>query len=661
MLNNKVVLHGDFETRSTVDLSKCGVDVYANHPSTDILCFGYCFDDGAVGLIKLGDPLPKDVAAHIKSGGTFIAHNAAFELAIWNLVCVPKYGWPKLSVEQCQCTMVMAYSLGLPGKLEKLAPALGIDQAKDMAGSRVMMQLCKPKIGHAGSLESNDIWHTDHAKYEQLYAYCMQDVVVERAVEKRLVKLSKREQDLWVLDQKINARGIPVDVPLASRAMVFVEEETKRLDEEMRLVTRNEVSTCKANIEMAKWVNRQGVKTDGVAKADVLDLLKKEDLPIHVQKVLHLRQEAAKSSTAKIKAMVLGASKDGRVRGSMQFNAANTGRWGGRRIQPQNFPRSSVKQHIIESFLKDLKTQYLEELTLMYGSFNDILSQSLRGFIVPPPGREFIVGDWAGIEARVLAWLAGHDKITKLFANDEDVYIYEARNIYGKKEINKDERQIGKVAVLALGYGGGVGAFQQMAKTYGVKVSDEKADDVKVKWRSANQPIVKFWYQLEEAAMAAILCPGKLFNVGMQPNAKIQYKQMGSFLLCRLPSGRVISYPYPKIEPKETPWGEMKDCITYMTEVAIKNNKWERVSTYGGSLAENVTQATAADILRNGIVTLEEDGHEVIFHVHDEIVVEQPIGKSTVERVEQLMCKTPDWAKGLPLKVEAWKGSRYRK
>jgi len=648
------VLHGDFETRSCADLPKCGVDVYANDPSTDILCFGYSFNDEPVQLIKLGDPLPTRIRNHIESGGRFVAHNAAFELAIWNKVCVRKYGWPKLDPNQCRCTMVMAYALGLPGSLQKVAPALGIEQQKDMAGSRVMLQLSKPKIGHTES----DLWHTDQAKYEQLYRYCIQDVEVEKAVEKRLIPLSLDEHAYWVLDQEINENGIPIDTALASIAMRYVAEETKRLDEMMRKATNNEVATCSANVELSKWINRQGVKTEGVAKNDVTVLLEKE-IPENVREVLLLRQEAAKSSTAKIKAMVASASKDNRIRGTMQFNAAHTGRWGGRRIQPQNFPRSTLKQHYIESFLEDLKTQSLDELSMVYGSFNGVLSQSIRGFIVAPKGNDFIVSDWAGIEARILAWLSNHKKLIKLFENNEDVYVYEARNIYGKSDISKDERQIGKVAVLALGFGGGMVAFQKMAVGYGVKISDERADDIKVKYRNANRPIVDYWYALENAAMEAVNSPGSIVHAANFP--KVQYLVRGSFLLCRLPSGRVISYPYPKIQPTKTPWGDMKDALTYMCEDPNQNNKWVRVSTYGGSLCENVTQAVAADILRNGLKSLKKAGYKTIFHVHDEIITEQPIGFGSVEEVEKIMCTTPEWAKGMPLKAEGWRGSRYRK
>lgn len=346
------VLHGDFETRSACDLKTAGADVYARHPSTEILCFGFKFDDEPTELIKKGEPLPQRVTTHIQSGGTFIAHNAPFELAIWNHTCVPKYGWPSLSVEQTFCTMAMAYSMALPGSLEKAAAATGIDQQKDMAGSRIMLQLAQPReILPWGEI----VWWEDPVKFERLYEYCKQDILVEAELYKRLLKLSDSERKIWLLDQKINQRGIQIDIKAANAAIEMVELEKKRFDMEIQKVTDNYVPTCNATKCLTDWIRFQGVSVDGVAKSDVIDLLANENLPEKVRKALLLRQEAAKSSTAKLKSMLSRADETGRVRGIFQYHGAGTGRWAGRGIQPQNFPRNVISQKEIEDVFEILE------------------------------------------------------------------------------------------------------------------------------------------------------------------------------------------------------------------------------------------------------------------------------------------------------------------
>lgn len=657
------VLHGDFETRSACDLKKSGAEVYARHPSTDMLCFGFAFDDEPVQLIKLGEALPKRVGDYIESGGTFIAHNAPFELAIWNHVCAFVYGWPLLRPEQTLCTMAMSYAMALPGSLEKAAAAAGIDAQKDMAGHRIMMQLSQPReLLPDGTVR----WWVDPEKFEKLYAYCKTDIEVERKLFKRLVQLSPKERHLWLLDYKINQRGVGIDLPAVKNAIALVESEKDRLDKRIREITGNQVATCAATAQLRNWIRYLGVEVESVAKADVVEMLGDEALPVQARTALVLRQEAAKTSTAKLDKMVTAAGDDGRIRGIFQYHGASTGRWAGRLIQPQNFPRQTLSPEEIEGvfdILKGDQTQARDLLEMLYGPPLSIVSECLRGFIVPREGHDLIAADLSAIEGRVLAWLAGEEWVLEIYRGDGKMYEHAAAKIYRvpAHEITKDDprRQIGKVSELALGFQGGKGAFQMMAKGYGVKVTDEEAEAIKVAWRESRPATVKYWKDLEQAAHSAIRNPSHKFSAGAR-GRECTYLMNGSFLWCRLPSGRVLCYPYARLELKDTPWGQKVDGMTYMAMDGV-TNKWDRVHAYGGLLGENNTQAVARDVLAEGIVRAESQEYAVVMHVHDEIVSEVPRGWGSVEELERIMSVVPAWAIGLPIAANGWRGNRYQK
>lgn len=346
----------DFETRSAVDLRKAGVDVYASDASTDALCLAWAVDDAPVEIWRLGDPMPFDLFFEIEDGAEVYAWNAPFEWHIWNLCCVPKYGWPPLPIEQLFCSMAMSYAMAMPGKLENCAIAIGSKLQKDMTGNRVMMQLSQPRAFENGK---TIWWRPSQAKdnkdlaeilekFEKLYNYCIQDVEVEREIAKNLVPLSRQEREIWLLDFEINRRGVRIDASAVLSAMALLDFEKEFNTREMRRMTGNMVSTPDAVAQIKFYLESKGLDVPSLAKADVLDMLALDDLPDDCRRVLELRKSSAKSSTAKLDAMFQGASNDGRVRGCFQYHGAATGRWSGRRIQLQNLPRSKIKQDEIE-------------------------------------------------------------------------------------------------------------------------------------------------------------------------------------------------------------------------------------------------------------------------------------------------------------------------
>jgi DNA polymerase len=679
----------DFETRSQIELKKAGLHNYATDPSTGVHCLSYGSDPEHVKTWAEGEPFPEDLTRHIAAGGIVTAWNAAFELAIWNLCCVRKYGWKPLPVSQVRCSMVRAYAMALPGALDDAAPALGVDQRKDSAGHRIMLQLSKPK-------KDGSMWRRedDLDKFLVLYAYNAQDVRTELSCLDRLMELSPSEIALWELDHKINNRGVLCDLVSVEKAITIIQSEQKRLNGEMLKATGGVVGSCTEVQMLGKWIKSQGVEMEGLAKADVLNALAgiKEDnielegftltsteeisLPPAVRRALELRQEAAKSSTAKLIAMREKSSADGRLRNMHQFHAASTGRWAGRGVQVQNLSRAreGIKQEDIDAMFLMLDNK--EMFDLFYGPSMAAVSDCIRGMLIAGEGNELVACDFSAIEARVLAWSAGQESVLEIFRGHGKIYEHAAAGIYHVplEEVTKDQRLRGKIAILALGYQAGLGAFQTMAKNYGVKVPDDEAEAIKRAWRVANQKIVQYWYALEEAVLGAMK-NGNVTSAGAR-GREVKFRKAGSFLWALLPSGRALCYPYPELRMVTTPWGEEKEQLTFMTVIdqtqkkkaktlpdPSARGKWQRTSTYGGSLAENMTQAIARDLLADAMVAIEAEGIEIVAHVHDEVVAEvkQFRAQYALERMVALMSEAPAWAEGLPLAAEGFHGRRYRK
>lgn len=683
------ILHIDFETYSACDLKKAGVHAYAEHPTTGVWCAAYAFDDGPVQIWVAGEPCPPEIDEHIRAGRAVWAHNAVFERLIIREILFRFFGWPALFIEQTHCTMAMAMAMALPPALDRAAAALGMAERKDHEGHRIMKQLAAPIV------EKRRLLHPGPPKFctpethwelhVRLREYCKQDLVVERGLGKRLLQLSARQRRDWILNERMNDRGIAIDIESCKKALAFVEVEVERLNGEIHAATDGAIHTTGQNVAIVKWLQKNGLpQLNSLAKDEVLEALLDEELPPRVRKVLSIRQEAAKSSTKKIKAMLESVCKDGRARGTQQWCAAFTGRAGGRRLQPHNLPRPILDYATIQLIFD---SGFNRDFIGLLGRPMHVLSDCLRSFLISAPGKTFVSADLAQIEARVLAWLAGQEDKLQAFREGKDLYCTTATNILrvlGKRDepvTKKDatlRQNYGKTPELACGYQGGKHAFVTMGKNLGTQYLVKDAIQIVKGWRATNKQIVNYWYRLEEAALAAVASPGVPYYAG-----RIKFKTSGSFLICKLPSGRVIVYPYPRIERVRFTYEDdegvsrtvEKDGLTYQT-VHETDNQWGRTKTYGGKLAENVTQATAFDVLADGAYRLEGAGYPLVLTVHDEAVPEisladlnyervlSPAGhetKTALEHINAIMAVVPEWAPGLPIESSGWVGDRYRK
>jgi DNA polymerase len=650
-------LHLDVETRSAVNLKRVGPWVYAQHPSTGPWCTCWAIGDGAIQTWRPGDPAPAELVEHVTAGYPIIAHNAmSFERVIWRHVLATRYGWPEPTLAQWHCTGALAAAMALPRSLDEAARALGLPVQKDMAGHRLMLQMARPRlIEPDGSI----VWWDVPDKVRRLIAYCRQDVEVERALHQRLRLLPDGEREVFLLDARINERGIAVDLELVEAAEALVAESQAQLDAEMRKLTGGVVEKATQSGRLLTWLHARGVEADSVDKPAVAELLD-TGLPDDVRRVLEVRAEAARSSTAKLKAFRARTCRDGRLRDNLLYHGAGTGRWSGRGVQLQNLPRPSVVADT-EAAITAIKREEHWWIDAFYGPPMAVVSDCLRGTLIASPGMELIAADFAAIEARVLAWLAGQRHLIRLFATGGDAYRHMAAEIYRRSAdaIAKGsiERQLGKQAVLGCGYGIGAPKFRATCAKAGIRIGEAMAERVVQTYRTTNGRIVALWRGLEHAALRALEQPGMIVPAAA---GRVRFRINDDFLWLVLPSGRPLAYAKPRIEDVETPWGELRPQVTYLGVNSI-TRAWERQSAYGGKWTENVVQAIARDLLAAAMLRLEQAGYPIVLSVHDELVAEVPAGADSVEEFEAIMCRMPDWAEGCPVAAEGWRDLRYRK
>lgn len=721
----------DFETRSEVDIRTAGPWKYAEHPSTQVICLWVKVDDHSTSLwvpawvreiVPEINPQDINLTALLAWDRTITweAHNAEFERAIWHHV-MPRYGFKGPQLEQFDCTAARAAVHGLPRSLEKAGAALGLPIQKDQAGHRLMLKLCKPRKPRKAEREadpdwqSKTYWHEDPAEFRRLLEYGRQDVEAEHALSKALRPLSASEREVWLLDQKINQRGLAVDVASAAAIVETLAQYEAELLNEMELLTGGAVKSPRQVMALRDWLRDRGVVSDNLQKATVSELLA-SGMPAEARRVLEIRQALGKSSTGKFSSMIDRAQGDGRCRSLLMYHGAGTGRWTAKSIQPQNMPRDSYTD---DDLVQVLSLFANHDHTGIMNTFADpffAASRCVRGCITAGPGNELIAADFSSIEARALAWLAGQDNILEEFIAERDLYKVAAVDIFGVDYplIDKDQRAVGKVSELALGYGGGIGAYSTMARGYGVdlealpaiifppghiesldrqfagwrhtgddawelprEVANAKTflsrnpssmsieaamacDLIKQRWRAKRPGIVQLWKGLGEAAAGAVEQPGMVFRYNGIAYVTWADVYGNPYLLCRLPSGRILYYFGPEIRNAETPWGSTRPVLTHMTVDGV-TKQWVRRKALGALLTENVVQALCRDLMAEAQPRLEAAGYPVVLHVHDEVVSEVPVGFGSVEEYEQIMAVVPQWAAGLPVQAKGWRGRRFRK
>lgn len=654
----------DVETFSECDLKKAGAWRYAEDPSTELLVATYSIDEAPVKTWWPGQPMPWDLCEAIENGAVIDAHNAMFERAIWTRILTPRHGWPLPEPHQWDCTMARAATRALPLALDPLGAALNLDTRKDKEGKGLITKLCKPR---KPTKKDPSTRNQDPALIQRMGEYCAQDTRTEVAVRRRLGPMPPAERKLWILDQKINARGIAVDVAGVRSALVVVGQIEERLGKEFEKLTGLGFNQVTAVLE---WLAARGLVLEDLTKDTVAETLEEctleRDHP--VRRVLELRQILAKASTKKLKALLASVCSDGRVRGTQQYHGAFTGRWAGRLVQPQNLPRphwdapEGRENEWVAGLVSAIRTEdvdFVEEVygikgTSMYRGAMQAVVDALRSMFIAGPGKKLVSGDLSAIEAVGLAGLAGQESKLDVFRKRLDPYCTTASLIFGyevtSKKTHPKERQVGKVGELAFGYGGGVNAWRNFDRTD--TYSDEEINGFKRGWREGHPAIEQFWHALEAAAIAAVNGTPTEVN-------GILYRLQGEYLVCRLPSSRTICYYQPRLKETVTPWGKRVIVLTYMAQ---KEGRWKRVQTWGGKLAENVTQAACRDVLVPGMFAAEEEGLEIVLTVHDEIVVEVDEDRSgVVEVLTGAMAQNPGWAFNWPIRSEGWEGRRYRK
>lgn len=637
----------DIETFSSVDLAKSGVYRYAEAPDFEILLFGYSVDAGPVQVVDFacGEKIPKEIQqAILDNNVTKWAFNAQFER-----ICLSKYFGIHLAPDSWRCTMVWSAYLGLPLSLEGAAIVTGADKKKLTKGKELIRYFsvpCKPTVTNGGRTRNLP----EHApeKWNSFKAYNLRDVEVELSIQEKLQKFPMPEEEWnnYILDQQINDRGIQLDLELVKKAIQCDEKVREELTSRLKELT--DLDNPNSVVQMKSWLSEKGLETDSLDKASVKALLK--EAPEHLSEVLELRQLLAKSSVKKYTAMENAVYTDGRARGLLQFYGANrTGRFAGRLIQVQNLPQNHLSD--LEQARRLVRGGHFDALEILYDSIPGVLSELIRTAFVPKKGYKFIVADFSAIEARVIAWLAGETWRNEVFATHGKIYEASASQMFKVplEEVTKGSplRQKGKIAELALGYGGSVGALKAMG-ALDMGLTEEELKPLVYAWRNANPNIVRLWLDVDRAVKEAVT------ERCRTETHRIRFEYRSGMLLIWLPSGRQLTYVKPRMGINS--FGS--EAVTYEGVGATK--KWERIESYGPKFVENIVQAISRDLLCHSMRNLDESGLNIVMHVHDEVVLEVPL-EICVQDVCVLMGQVPPWAHGLLLRADGFECDFYKK
>lgn len=649
----------DIETRSSVDIGKAGLYKYAQSPDFKILLFAYQWDNDPVEIIDLTDwgDIPIEIVEALPDPKVIKhAYNAAFE---W--YCLNRAGY-ETPIDQWRCTMAHGLYCGYTAGLDATGKAIGLPQDKQkMTVGKALIRYfcvpCKPTKTNGGRSWNQP--HHDPDKWNLFKDYCKQDVVTEHSIlsHLQLFPMPEEEERLWQMDVLMNAYGVRVDTALIEGALHLDAISTQKLTDEAISLTG--LQNPNSQQQLLQWIRDNGAEAENLQKATVTELLNR-DYPDKVQRMLEIRQQLGKTSIKKYVTMDTTRGEGDRVRGLTQYYGANrTGRWAGRLVQLQNLPRNYLKT--LDYARELVKAKNYDGVRLLYGNVPDTLSQLIRTAFIPSEGHKFVVADFSAIEARVIAWLAGEQWVNEVFATHGKIYEATASQMFGvpveriaKGNPEYSLRQKGKVATLALGYQGGTSALVAMGALQ-MGLTEEELPDIVQRWRQANPRIRDLWYAVEQAALTVMQTaqPQAIRGLIFALEGDLIYGQ--SFLTVQLPSGRKLFYPKPFL--KENQFGKM--AIHYYT-VGQQTRKWEVTSTYGGKMTENIVQAVARDCLAVTLERIEAKGLQVVFHVHDEVIIDAP-KETTVDEVCGLMAEPIPWAPGLILKGAGFENSYYMK
>lgn len=698
-----MILVRDIETRSTLDVGDVGVSRYATHPTTEVLCVGYCLDEGPVKIWKPGDKVPSE----FKEAKHAAAHNAPFEMAIERAILGPRYGFPVIPVERNICSMAIAHSLALPAALGNMAKVLNLDHQKDVVGGRLMLQLARPRRARKKEDPDKVYYFEDDDRLQRLYLYCIEDVETAREAICLLPWLSDTEYKIWLLDQKINGRGLYIDAELCRAARKIIEAAGPYINELITRLTNGQVTSIHQVARLTGWLKQYIPDLQNLDKKTVERLLA-DGVTGPAREALELRAQGAQAATKKIDPLLDRCDKDGRLRDAFVYHAAGTGRWSSRGAQLHNLKRIDTKD--VKNSIDVIRRGDFVYARQKYSNPLAMIGGVIRAMIKAAPGNVLLGADFSGIEARVTAWIAGEESKLDVFREFDagrgpDPYIVAAAKIFNidANELNaryladdptaREQRQIGKGAELAFGYQGGVVAYKRfipdglLDKTVRDKAigrnrggggrpggdepeiktgfTDAEIDRIKFAWRKAHPNIERFWHKLNKYAWKATAHPGDQFILD-----NIAFEHDEAFLWLTLPSGRKLAYPHARLANVFTPKGTklvLESKLPWAERALIfKDNsagQWRDVRVYGGLLCENVVQAIARDILAEAMLRLDACGLNVVGHVHDEAIIEvaKREAASVKKQFARIMKANPAWSAGLPIAIKVWESERYTK
>jgi DNA polymerase len=633
----------DFETRSKAPLKDVGLDIYANDPTTEVLCIAYGIEPYSVICGSISEPYLKPLLDHVANGGKIQAWNAMFEYAIWNCVCVPKYGWPPLKLEQCIDTMAIAAANNIPQSLEDAAIFMDAHHKKDPVGKRLIQKLSKPNL--------KGVFNEDPELLKQLFDYCAQDVRAEMAIGSVLRPLIDAEQDIWTLTQRINLRGVPVDSNELHNAVLAVTRAQDAIDNECIALTGCKPSERQ---KLLDWINLRipHAPMPDLTAETVSKMLQCNIFPV-IKRVLELRQEGSQTSVAKY-AKMMEVQREGRIRNTLVYHGASTGRWASRGgLNLQNIARPTISDEEIELAIPNVFNQGM-------GTMQQ-LSSLVRSAIVAPQGKTFVDVDFSSIENRVGVWLAGQNDKVALFRKGLDEYkAFASSSLYQipYEEVTKDQRQVAKSAVLGAMFGQGAKGLVKYAEGMGVTLTEAEATNAVSNYRSSYAKVKDLWGSCEAAAIEAIRNPDTAYSAG----DKLSMKRVKDTLWMSLPSGRLICWQRPQFELLPMVFGKQRWGVTVHSQNTV-TRQWTRNVLIGSSIFQSAVQGTARDFLAFAMIELERAGYEVINSVHDEVLllIEEQSAESVLDDVIKIMTTPPTWAPDFPLAAEGWVGKRYRK